>query len=213
MEEKFVNYEEIKDNDRKMKECMPSFFDNINYESGRKDLYEPVKLPEDGEINEFLKKVFDINQVRMPDKNGSWEGERGNSIWKPDRDYIPPEKSTSQKKTYSNPDNLNWGEILDKYGIEGIEFKNGYPEFGEVSKGSVEIEGFETGGSPEKNRNFRKAEIVLAEQKGCRPEDVRKWREENNYTWHECEDKKTMQKVPNEVHANIVHDGGRFQKD
>ena len=40
------------------------------------------------------------------------------------------------------------------------------------------------------------------------PEDVAKWRKENGYTWHECKDMKTMQKVPSEVHNNIPHSGG-----
>ena len=31
---------------------------------------------------------------------------------------------------------------------------------------------------------------------------------ENNYTWHESRDMSTMQKVPNEIHANIPHSGG-----
>lgn len=105
------------------------------------------------------------------------------------------------------------GEILKKYGIDGIRFKDGFPDFSEVSKGNVQIEGFETGGNTEKNRNFKKADIELAKQRGCSPEEVKKWREENNYTWHECEDKKTMQKVPNEIHANVPHDGGRSQRD
>lgn len=150
--------------------------------------------------------------TRTPENNGSWDGERGNSTWYPDRDYTPPEKSRNpETKPYSNPDNLTWGEILDKYGIEGIRFENGFPVFDDVARGTVEIDDFETGGSDAKDRNFKKADIAMAEQRGCTPEEVKKWREENNYTWHECEDKKTMQKVPNEIHANIPHDGGRSQ--
>lgn len=51
----------------------------------------------------------------------------------------------------------------------------------------------------------------MAKERGCSPEEVKQWRDDNNYTWHECEDKRTMQKVPNEIHANIPHDGGRSQ--
>lgn len=154
-----------------------------------------------------------ISETRMPENNGEWDGERGNSTWYPDRDYTPPEMSRNPKDNpYSNPDNLSWGELLDNYGIDGIEFRNGFPVFDEVSRGTVEIEDFETGGTDAKARNFKKADISMAEQKGCSPEEVEKWRKENNYTWHECEDKRTMQKVPNEVHANIPHEGGRSQK-
>lgn len=127
--------------------------------------------------------------------NGHWDGERGNSKWIPDRDYIPGK---------ANPDGKTWGEILDKYGIDGINFKDGEPDFSEISKGTVEIEPF----SDSRTDNFDKADIELAKQKGCSPEEVAKWREENRYTWHECKDMKTMQKVPSEVHNNISHSGG-----
>ena len=95
--------------------------------------------------------------------------------------------------------------------MDGIEFKDGFPVFDEISRGTVEIEDFETGGSDAKDRNFKRADIAMAEQRGCTPQEVKEWRDNNNYTWHECEDKRTMQKVPNEVHANVPHDGGRSQ--
>lgn len=182
---------------------------------------------EDNKINRF-KDVGDSNldaplnkdisddkpEHRCPENNGHWDGERGNSNWFPDRDYTPPEKSRNPvDNPYSNPDNLTWGELLDKYGIDSIPFKDGFPDFSGISKGTVEIENFETGGSVAKIHNFNKANEKLATEKGCTPEDVEKWMDENNYTWHECEDKKTMQKVPNEIHANIPHDGGRSMTD
>lgn len=88
-----------------------------------------------------------------------------------------------------------------------MKFKDGYPDFSEVSKGEVEIDNFTTerygvGG------NFDQADRKLAAQRGCSVEEVRQWRIDNNYTWHEMQDCKTMQKVPREVHGNIPHDGG-----
>lgn len=96
------------------------------------------------------------------------------------------------------------GEILEKYGIDGIMFKDGEPVFDNISKGTVTIEGF----SSNRDDNFDKADIELAKQRGCSPEEVRQWRKENGYTWHECKDMTTMQKVPSEVHNNITHRGG-----
>ncbi len=152
------------------------------------------------------------NKTSTPDNHGTWDGDRGNSTWHPDPDYVPPEKSRNpEEKPYSNPDKLSWKEILEKYGIDGIEFRDGFPVFDEISRGTVEIDDFETGGSDAKDRNFKRADIALAKQRGCTPGEVEQWRKENNYTWHECEDKRTMQKVPNEVHANVKHDGGRSQ--
>ncbi len=142
-----------------------------------------------GIINEKMK------NCPIEGNDGHWDGERGNSDWYPDPDYIP-------KK--ANPEGKTWKEILEKYGIESIPYKDGEPDFSEISKGDVEIEPF----SDSRTDNFDKADIELAKRKGCSPEEVAKWRKENGYTWHECKDMKTMQKVPSEVHNNVSHSGG-----
>lgn len=134
---------------------------------------------------------------RLP-KSGTWEGEKGNSKWFPNKEDVP---------SSANSEGRTWEDILKDYSIDGIPFKNGEPDFSEVSKGTVEIEDFSTerfgaGG------NFDQADRKLAEQRGCTVEEVRQWRSENNYTWHEKQDCKTMQKVPREVHHNVPHTGG-----
>lgn len=128
---------------------------------------------------------------------GCWDGERGNSNWIPDDNEVP-----SNPKT--NPDKKNWRKIKDDYNIEKIPFKDNESDFSEISKGTVEISGF----SDDRDSNFNQADEKLAEQKGCKPEDVYRWRKENRYTWHEKSDCKTMQKVPTEVHGNVPHSGG-----
>lgn len=107
----------------------------------------------------------------------------------------------------TNPDGLTWGQILDKYGIDGIEFKNGEPDFSPVAKGTVEIDHF-TDNRYGKGGNFDQACERLAEQRGCTKEEVKAWMKENKYTWHERSDCKTMDKVPTEIHGNIRHSGG-----
>ncbi|NCD09340.1 MAG: hypothetical protein EOL98_07930 [Negativicutes bacterium] len=150
-------------------------------------------------LNEYDKPLGiicdNIRNCPIEANNGHWDGDRGNSTWKPDRDYAPGK---------SNPEGKNWGQILDKYGIDGIKYKEGEPDFSKISKGTSEIEPF----SDNRSDNFDKADIELAKQKGQSPEDVAKWRKENGYTWHECKDMKTMQKVPSEIHNNISHSGG-----
>lgn len=135
------------------------------------------------------------NYKNCPIENGEWSGERGDSKWKPEREYVPLK---------ANPEGKTWGEILDKYGIDGIKFKDGEPNFSEISKGNVEIEPF----TDSRSDNFDKADIELAKQRGCTPKEVKQWRKENGYTWHECRDMKSMQKVPSIVHNNISHSGG-----
>lgn len=134
-----------------------------------------------------------------PLENGSWKGERGDSTWLPESDFVP-------KK--ANPEGKTWKEILNSFGIEGIPFKDGEPDFSEICKGEVKIEGF----SDSRDDNFDKADIALAKERGCTPQEVRQWRKENGYTWHECRDMETMQKVPSIVHNNVTHSGGISEK-
>ena len=142
-----------------------------------------------------------ISRCPIEGNGGHWEGERGNSTWFPDRNEVP--------KIY-NPDGLTWGQILDKYGIDGIPFKDGEPDFSDISKDDVEIDDFSENRYG-KGGNFDQATEKLAEQRGCTKEEVKEWMKENNYTWHEKSDCKTMQKVPSEVHTNIPHEGGISQ--
>ena len=139
----------------------------------------------------------------LPKSDGGWTGEPGNSTWSPDSDYVP------QK---GNPDGNTWGEILDKYDIDGIPFNDGEPDFSEVAEAEVQVD--EIG--PERDENFAKADEALAEQwtkeqkdgHEWTAEDVRNYRKENHLTWHECGDRTTMQLVPAEVHSNVPHSGG-----
>ena len=160
----------------------------IKEETGCSDVVE--KFQQTGEDNSDIAKNCPIDG-----NNGKWDGGRGNSNWIPDQDFAPGK---------ANPQGKTWNEIQKKYRIDHITFKDGEPDFSEISKGTAEIEPF----SDSRSDNFDKADIELAEQKGCTPEEVAEWRKENGYTWHECKDMSTMQKVPSEVHNNISHSGG-----
>ena len=138
------------------------------------------------------------DNYRLPRSGGEWSGKPGNSNWKPDEETIPGDRNGT------NPDDKSWKEIMDQYDFDTISFEDGRPDFSEVSKGEVEIDDF----SDNRRKNFVQADEKLAEQKGCQASEVRQWRTDNKYTWHEEADCKTMLKVPSEVHGNIPHDGG-----
>lgn len=77
------------------------------------------KLTDEKDIDKPIAKELDeVKGCPIEGNGGHWEGERGNSKWFPNRDEIP-------KNPLTNPDGLTWGQILDKYGIDGIEFKMG----------------------------------------------------------------------------------------
>lgn len=173
---------------------------------------ENKELVEDNDITDDLFDEVDDQDIEDVDNlervsgapidgnGGCWDGLRGNSTWYPDRNEIPQNPKT-------NPDGLTWGQILDKYGIKGITFNDGEPDFSEVSKGEVIIDNFSENRYG-KGGNFNQACEKLAEQRGCTKEEVKAWMKENKYTWHEKSDCKTMQKVPTEVHGNVRHEGG-----
>lgn len=143
------------------------------------------------------------NYKNCPKENGKWvsedgkEGERGESKWVPDRDYVP-------NKSNSNPNHLTWGQILDKYGIDGIRYINGEPQFDKLIKDEVTIDNF----TADRFDNFDQADQKLADKLGVEKDVVTNWRESNKYTWHECRDMQTMQLVPRIVHSNVSHRGG-----
>ncbi|HIP11745.1 MAG TPA: hypothetical protein EYG73_03400 [Arcobacter sp.] len=146
----------------------------------------------------------DVKYKNIPQTNGTWSGDPGNSTFKPDRDTVP-------KQPYGNK--RTWGEILDEYNIDGIEFKDGEPDFKAISKGSVEINDFTT----QRDDNFYQADQNLSDQWNQESKtgksnwsilDVKQYRKEKKLTWHERNDMKSMDLVPQEVHGNIPHSGG-----
>jgi hypothetical protein len=143
-------------------------------------------------------KIILMESDMLPKNGGEWSGEPGDSDWKPNSNEVPGDRNGT------NPEHKTWEEIMKENGIESVTFKDGEPDFSEVSKGEVEIDDY----SDDRASNFDQADEKMAEQRGCTPEEVAKWRKENGYTWHECKDCKTMQKVPTEVHGNISHSGG-----
>lgn len=170
--------------------------------SGKRFAECPLGRNADVNMSDFPSEIFDRPLAisrdfarNCPVENGKWSGERGDSFWHPDREYVPLK---------ANPMEQNWGYILKTHGIDGIAYKEGSPDFGSISKGNVEIEGF----TDSRVDNFVKADIEMARQRGCSPDEVRKWRKENGYTWHECRDMRTMQKTPSIIHNNIAHSGG-----
>lgn len=202
-----------------MKELfMPEKMPDVGSEGMKPEtVLDKFKKPEDwgneNTSNPFIcygKQETSADSFRMGflPKTGEWTGEKGDSTWKPEKETIPDPENGKK----GNPDRLTWAQILEKYGIEGIEFKDGYPDFSPVSQGEVEIDDF----TQSRDKNFAQADEKLAEQwtkenkdgKEWTPRDVYDYRKENNLTWHEKEDCKTMQLVPAEIHNNTPHAGG-----
>ena len=159
---------------------------------------------EQQETTQEITKSQDAESVHLPQTNGKWEGDEGNSKWIPESDYVP------QK---NNPEGMTWGEIMGREKIDGISYRDGEPDFSEVARDTVEIDDFGT----DRNENFSQADEKLSgkwnqEAKDGKtdwtPRDVANYRRENGLTWHERSDMRTMDLVPRDVHNNMPHSGG-----
>ena len=149
----------------------------------------PVEIP-----RKFYSSYGDRLKM-VPEKNGEWTGRPGESVFKSNKPEIR--------------------EALTEYGIEGIKYKDGVPDFSPITDTSVNI-------NMDTNRpsNFKKADAACAEKwnkdnrdgrNDWNPRDVTKWRKDNDYTWHERSDCKTCQLIPREIHDAHSHTGGCFE--
>lgn len=139
-----------------------------------------------------------IKRTPLDGDRGNWEGQRGESK------YVPSENTEKGKDVK---------QLLTEKGVDGIEYKNGEPDFSSMSESTVKIEGM-TGDC---QKNFPQADIKCAEQWNAEGRDgrtdwtaadVRDWRRENEYSWHERSDTETMDLVPTEINLYFGHLGG-----
>ena len=140
----------------------------------------------------------------MENPNGKWSDDRGESMFIPTVDRVR--------------------EILRNKGLEGINYKDGIPDFSPISEAKVTIQGMSQHRLSQMSENgerivgnYEKADIECAkawnlEQRDGKEDwtnkDVKKWRVANGYTWHEHNDMKTCYLVPTEAHDVCRHLGG-----
>lgn len=146
-------------------------------------------------INEYFS-TYDERIMQTPREDsdrGKWEGIRGESK------FIPYNQEIK--------------DILAKYGVDGIVYKDGIPDFSVVSKATVEIENM----SENRAENFKQCDEKCAEEwnKEARDgrtdwtaRDVAKWRKENGYSWHERNDMKTCDLISTKINDYFGHLGG-----
>lgn len=128
-----------------------------------------------------------------PDK-GFWSGDLGESK------YVP-----------SNPE---LKALLKTYGLNGIEYHGCEPDFSKVSVVSIKIDGM----SEDRLRNnFPQADERCADlwneqnhdgRSDWTASEVKQWRQDNGYSWHERADCETMDLVPRDINASFTHSGG-----
>ena len=141
-------------------------------------------LEKSGKQGTVYPSTYDERINQTPINNGSWTGNRGES------------------KFISESDEVN--DVLKHYDIDGIEYKDGIPDFSPVSEGEICYPDM----SIDRNKNFKVADELLAKQLEVPRKEITKLRKQGKFTWHELNDMKTMQLVPSIVNSKFGHLGG-----
>jgi hypothetical protein len=157
-----------------------------------KDSVDPHDIPDEygNSFNERMKQT--------PVNNGEWGGERGDSKWIPETDDV--------------------AEKLDSYGVNGIDYHDGFPDFSPVTEYEHQLpkELYESSDSaqfndcngglsryldehPELSEHFD-ADQLEAIQAGEKP---------SGFSWHHDVEPGRMQLVPTRIHQNCGHYGGK----
>ena len=119
--------------------------------------------------------------AQTPISNGSWSGLRGESTF-----------------TSTHPD------VVPLLGDRGIKYNNAYPDFGPVVIYEVEIANM----TANRAKNFAQADAALAGELSITKSEVKEWRYQNSYTWHEVQDLKTVQLMHEKINGKFGHVGG-----
>ena len=138
------------------------------------------------------------NRVKEAERNdGTWNGDVGESKFTPSN--LTDEGIAAKSK-------------LSEFGMDGVEFKNGIPDFSKLAVETIEIDM-----TSDRTTNYAKAYKAVANRWNSENKDgrgdwtareVKEWKQANNLSPHECSDMKTVQFVPTVVHSFVKHYGG-----
>lgn len=149
---------------------------------------------------------------RVP-KREYFNGQRGESLCIFKKIKGIPEGMTKEQVEGWNQGCEQLEKILKKYGLSGIEYRNGIPDFSPVSECSTKIEHM-TANRPD---NFNKCDVNCASEwnktgkfgkSDWTKRTVKEWRKSNNFVWHERNDMITCDLVPFEINDSFKHLGG-----
>lgn len=166
------------------------------------DLYEEAAADVQSDAAKY-KQIID----RTPINNGEWrtnegnEGQRGESRWCPNFPEVT--------------------EQLSKYGVDGIEYNNGYPDFSPVSRVAFYLDKNDVTNSD--NEQFNDCNYwldeVYQEDKELQDfynfdeyqlEEIENGNTPYGYTWHhDAREDGLMMLVPTSIHQACRHSGGR----
>lgn len=193
--EKNIEQPKLKNSNDRLEK--PRFFDSERPTNNRGIEQPKLSLKENVE-NNWLNSTYEerLSHVPKNPENGTWLGEIGESK------YIPKNEEAHEELKSKN--------------LDGIDYKNAQVDFHPISYKTVEID-YMSSQRYGRNGNFEQCDKKLAEQWNAENKfdrnnwtsrDAANYRTENKLTWHECNDMKTCELVPQSVHKVCTHLGG-----
>lgn len=186
----------------KQRKKVKALEDHVRKSAAAKKFWKSKKGKEYKKLQEDLKKCktkacrkkkreeYEKNKNKNIPRSGKWDGKPGNSKWRPE-----PGSDTDK--------------ALKKYGQDGINYKNGKPDYSPFTKSGpdgrpvearIDMQGNHKGGGGD----YGQARDAMKDRYGS-------WstrKNEDGFTWHHNEDTSTMQLVDSKVHGGSSHSGG-----
>ena len=141
-----------------------------------------------------------VRKERLPRSNGVWSGEPGDSTWIPDDDYI----------VKINGEDKPMLQLKEMYGFDGIEYKDGSPDFSPFEDeilNNVTLDSFSSDRTGP-NGTYTQALESISEQLDIPEKEISDYMDANGLTFHECRDRHTVEFIPGDINAEFPNTGG-----
>lgn len=134
----------------------------------------------------------------------------GNSAFELDDDAVITyrNKSEQQYASISGAELKEW--MKEKYGRTSVNYEGNEPDFAPFEDqilGHAELENFSIH-REQKEGTFSQAKEAVSRRTGMSTAEIDQYMRENNLTWHECGDCKTVRAVPTVINTAFKHTGG-----
>lgn len=148
----------------------------------------------------------------IPKAYGKWRDaeQPGNSAFELDDAAIITyrNKAEQQYASISGAELKEW--MKEKYGVTSVDYERNEPNFAPFEDsvlGHVELEDFSIH-RDQKEGTFFQARQVVSERTGMSTTEIDQYMRDNNLTWHECGDCKTVRAIPTVINTAFKHTGG-----
>ena len=162
------------------------------------------------EIRSMVEKS--VTDSIIPVNKGRWEDEKkkGNSafILDDNSEITYRNKSENEQTVISGKDLKEM--MQERYGTDRVNYTGNEPDFSlfEDSKlGHVELSDFSISRDGQEG-TFSQAEKIISQKENMTVGEVKQYMRDNNLTWHECGDCKTVRAIPTVINSAFKHTGG-----